>query len=370
MTYNPNIHHRRSIRLKGYNYTQAGAYFITICVYGRKHLFGSIVNGEVHLNQYGRIARDEWLKTSAIRPNIRLGEFVIMPNHFHAIIIIDDNGECRGESHLSTGTEVQPDDNHATYRRGESHSPPRIESHSPPRIESHLPPPIESHSPMASPIKKVACHPCESKQVIPLHILVNDETVQTYLSVMGQYLLFDHGVLGYDDLLKEEGDSTGKGECDWVGKGECDSPLRRGSDLPMQVGSDSSMPGRSDLPMQVGSDSSMPGRSDLPMPVRSDLPMQLRSDSSMPGRSDSSMQVGSDSPLRSPSKTVGAIVRGYKSSVTKQINKLQDGLRVWHRNYYDIIIRDETSFDNISNYIINNPAKWEEDRFFGENNTV
>jgi hypothetical protein len=160
--------------------------------------------------------------------------------------------------------------------------------------------------------------------------------------------------LGYDDLLKEEGDSTGKGECDWVGKGECDSPLRRGSDLPMQV----------------GSDSSMPGRSDLPMPVRSDLPMQLRSDSSMPGRSDSSMQVGSDSPLRSPSKTVGAIVRGYKSSVTKQINKLQDGLRVWHRNYYDIIIRDETSFDNISNYIINNPAKWEEDRFFGENNTV
>jgi REP element-mobilizing transposase RayT len=54
--FNPQIHHRRSIRLKGYDYSQAGAYFITICIKNRECLFGKIVNGEMILNQYGNIA--------------------------------------------------------------------------------------------------------------------------------------------------------------------------------------------------------------------------------------------------------------------------------------------------------------------------
>lgn len=66
-------------------------------------------------------------------------------------------------------------------------------------------------------------------------------------------------------------------------------------------------------------------------------------------------------PLRSPSQTIGAIVRGYKSSVTRQIaiNK-----KLWQRNYHEHIIRDEQSYQNISKYIINNPAKWEDDKFY------
>jgi len=69
-------------------------------------------------------------------------------------------------------------------------------------------------------------------------------------------------------------------------------------------------------------------------------------------------------PLRSPSQTVGAIIRGYKSSVTKQLGLLDFGEKLWQRNYHDHIIRDEQSHKRISEYIINNPAKWTDDKFY------
>jgi len=75
-----------------------------------------------------------------------------------------------------------------------------------------------------------------------------------------------------------------------------------------------------------------------------------------------------DTPLpelfRSPSHTIGAIIRGYKSAVTKQINLLDYGDTVWHRNYHEHIIRNEQSYLRISDYIINNPSKWIEDTFY------
>lgn len=181
--YNPNKHHRRSIRLKGYDYSQAGLYFITICCQDRICRFGDVVNGEMVLNKYGQIADDEWMKTTEIRPNVELGEFVVMPNHIHGIIRLSG--------------------------RGELHSP---------EIN------IEMHSP--------------------------DE------------------------------------------KGVCKSPPR------------------------------------------------------------------------SPSQTIGAIVRGYKSSVTKQCGLLGFDEKLWQRNYYEHIIRNEQSYQTISQYIIDNPKKWANDKFY------
>ena len=70
MAYDPKIHHRRSIRLQGYDYSQNGAYFITLCAQDRKPIFGKIVNGEMQLSPFGVIVRDEWLKTSEMRKNI------------------------------------------------------------------------------------------------------------------------------------------------------------------------------------------------------------------------------------------------------------------------------------------------------------
>lgn len=188
--YNPNVHHRRSIRLKGYDYAKAGLYFITICCEKRKHRFGIVKNGQMILNEYGKIAYHEWMKTSEIRKNVELGEFVIMPNHLHGIIRL-------------LGSEL--------------HSP---------KINNNL------YSP---------------------------------------------------DKI---------GVCDKNKMDVCDTSLR------------------------------------------------------------------------SPSQTVGAIVRGYKSSVTKKMGLLNFDGKLWQRNYYEHIIRNENSHKNISEYILNNPTKWTEDKFY------
>jgi len=98
--YDPNRHHRRSIRLKGYDYTQPGAYFVTMVTYERICLFGEIVDGEMRANDYGQIVRDEWFQTAVLRPYVVLhpDEFVVMPNHVHGIIWIvgDDDMDIVG----------------------------------------------------------------------------------------------------------------------------------------------------------------------------------------------------------------------------------------------------------------------------------
>ncbi len=163
------MHNRRSIRFKGYDYTQAGLYFITICCQNRACLFGEIENGKMMLNDAGAIANDCWLNIPTHFPNAILHEYVIMPNHVHGII------ELVGANNYS------PDTNH-------------------------------------------------------------------------------------------------------------------------------------------------------------------------------------HSPLRSPSKTVGSVVRGFKIGVTKWMRQNTDTYHIWQRNYWEHIIRDDISYENISQYIINNPTKWNNDK--------
>jgi putative transposase len=107
MKYNPAIHHRRSIRLKGYDYSKQGMYFITICCHQRKCWFGKIENETMMLNEYGLIADNEWVDLLQRFPNIDLGEFVIMPNHMHGIIIIkssDNSSSGSGAIASSSGS--------------------------------------------------------------------------------------------------------------------------------------------------------------------------------------------------------------------------------------------------------------------------
>lgn len=232
--YNPLIHHRRSIRLRGYDYAKEGLYFITICCHEMVCRFGYVENRKMVLNRYGEIAHNEWLKTREIRPNIELGEFVVMPNHFHAIIRILGRGEL-----------------HSVDGRGELHSPLVLgELHSPND-------PGESHS----------------RQNGELHSP----------SVPGESHL------------------SGDGELHSLGDGELHSPSNGGV---------------------------------------------------------------CKTPLRGPSQTVGAVVRGYKSAVTKQLGLMGFVGKLWQRNYWEHIIRDESSYIGISDYIINNPAKWTDDKFY------
>lgn len=191
--YNPDIHHRRSIRLKGYDYSRSGLYFITLCVVDRICVFGNIVDGKMQLNDIGRLVEEEWLNTVDVRNgDVRLHNYIVMPNHFHAIIEIC---ECMDE--------------------------------------------------------------CDSSQI-----------------------------LNTDNVGECEKGECEKDECE---KGECDSPLR----------------------------------------------------------------------MKSPSKTVGAIVRGFKGAVSRQL-----GYSVWQRNYYEHIIRTGESYRQISDYIVNNPTKWQDDKFY------
>jgi REP element-mobilizing transposase RayT len=180
--FNPAIHHRKSIRLKGYDYAQEGLYFITICCQDKAQLFGEIMNGEMILNECGEIADKCWMEIPEHFPNVELHEYIIMPNHVHGIIEI--------------------------------------------KFKSNVP------------------------TVIP-----SVATVAT-----------------------------------------------------------------------VG--------------------------------------ANNHSPLRSPSKTIGSMVRGFKIGVTKWMRQNTNVYDVWQRNYYDNIIRNDQSYQRISNYIQNNPKNWKEDKFY------
>lgn len=106
MKFDPQKHHRRSIRLKGYDYSQAGAYFVTIVAWQREMLFGEIVDGVMNLNRNGHIVRDAWFDLKNHYRHVELGEFVIMPNHVHGIVVLVD--DRRGGSSSLGGT-IAPD---------------------------------------------------------------------------------------------------------------------------------------------------------------------------------------------------------------------------------------------------------------------
>ena len=90
MTLFKNTYRVESARLKGWDYSSVGAYFVTICVNGMQCWFGDVINGEMKLSTVGNIAAEEWMKTEQVRANVTLDEWVIMPNHMHSIVVIDE----------------------------------------------------------------------------------------------------------------------------------------------------------------------------------------------------------------------------------------------------------------------------------------
>lgn len=98
MIHNSKIHHRRSIRLTEYDYSQGGYYYVTICTHSRECNLGKIINGKIRLSKIGEIINKYWLEIPQHFENILLDEWIIMPNHFHGIVVIenDHNVPCRG----------------------------------------------------------------------------------------------------------------------------------------------------------------------------------------------------------------------------------------------------------------------------------
>ena len=240
MTYNPSSHHRRSIRLKGYDYSQEGLYFITLCTQNRACLFGKIENGKMSLNDAGQIANECWLNIPNHFPNVILHEFIIMPNHVHGII------QLVGANNYSP-EKISQELNSSEFNSCVNNSP-----------KINLP---EINSPANN--------------------------------------------LSENQLTK-------------IGNNHLDG---------------------------VGND--------------------LNDNHSNHGANNVSINHGAKnvSPLRghSPSKTIGSIVRGYKIGVTNWFRYNGNSEKIWQRNYWEHIIRDEQSCHRIAEYIINNPAKWDVD---------
>ena len=105
---------RKSNRLKGYDYSQNGAYFITICTKNRQEILGKIINERSILNEYGLVVKREIEKISVIRKECDIKQFVIMPNHIHLIVQIisdtvgdDGNRPAGNNAHPNNGTNMQ-----------------------------------------------------------------------------------------------------------------------------------------------------------------------------------------------------------------------------------------------------------------------
>jgi putative transposase len=95
---------RHSLRLKGYDYSQAGAYFITVCTHRRVLLFGDVIEANVRLNDVGAIVNESWANLPNHYRGIELDAFIVMPNHVHGIIILSDDTEtCHGIPEIVRG---------------------------------------------------------------------------------------------------------------------------------------------------------------------------------------------------------------------------------------------------------------------------
>lgn len=249
MPYDRFKHHRRSIRLKGYDYAGIGAYYVTICVWGRECLFGEITGGKMVLNEFGRIVYDEWAITPEKRTNVILDVFVVMPNHLHGIFIITEN---RGKIALG--------------KAGEIHR------------------------------NKPGCR-VETPAENPGYAGALRVDEPGYAGNHTGHPRYCRGVLQYAPTYASRTPHT----------------------------------------FHTPATSPTPHTSNIPYIISAGL--------------------------RSPSQTVGAIVRGFKGAVAKRINQLRDapGSPVWQRNYYERVIRNQGEFDRIHRYIINNPANWNKD---------
>jgi len=104
LIFDPEVHHHRSTRLPDYDYAQSGAYFVTICTQGRMCLFGEVVDGKMQLNEFGLMVQEEWLRTESIRAEVELDVFVVMPNHFHGVVVITTPAPHIGGTSESVGT--------------------------------------------------------------------------------------------------------------------------------------------------------------------------------------------------------------------------------------------------------------------------
>ncbi len=282
MKYNPNIHHRRSIRLQGYDYSQEGLYFITICTQNKLCLFGKIEDGNMQLNVAGNMIRQQWLGLVHRFNKIKLHEFVVMPNHFHGII------ELVGVPLVGT----QNDDNP--------------------------------------------------------HFANQPETEQ---SQMGQLPIIGQQNVGVPLVGTPNDDNPHFVEQPQTPQPQTPQSQTRQS----QTGQLSIVLGQ---PQGIAPTTNIQNAKNRPKIERPQTEQSQTGQLSIMGQPQGI----------APTVTVGDVVGAFKSlsaneyiKNVKQNNWQPFNKKLWQRNYYEHIIRNEKSYQCISEYIINNAKKWADD---------
>ncbi len=237
---------RYSVRLKGYDYSQNGLYFVTICVQNHKCLFGNIRDGLVSLNYAGKIAEHELIEMPKHRRYVILKEHIIMPNHIHMIVEITDCRSVACNAHNTNNT-------HHTNNA---------------QVPDNNPAPMVAKSPR----RGVACN---------AHKTYDTQTTSKSRNV----------VMSGDGILLGDGAAVGVGPAAGVAR---NAPT-----------------------------------------------------------------VQNMSAISPKHGTLSVIVRAYKSAVSRRM-----GYSPWQRNYYEHIIRNEQSYNEITEYIRNNPKRWQTDKLY------
>jgi putative transposase len=301
MQYDPEKHHRHSIRLKGYDYRREGMYFITICAQHRECLFGEIIDGVMYLNSSGEAIARWWMELTNKFPSIALDEFVVMPNHFHGIIIISNK----------IGVSVTCEqDAPVTHEQG-----------------AHTGAPLPETNQSVGADLRVCPDPVQGKQMI----------------------------YGGDRIIREQGAIV-----------TCEQGAHTGAPLP-----------KNDQP--VGADLRV-----CPDPVQG---KQIIYDGDRHNQNDAivtqakgaivTREQGAHTGAPLPKNNqpgIPQIVQWFKTMTTNEYIRgvKQDGWqpfvgKLWQRNYYEHVIRNDASFQRIRDYIINNPSSWQQDGLHPEN---
>ncbi len=108
MVYDPRVHHRRSIRLRGYDYAGGGVYFVTICTAAKNSMFGEVIEGEMILNEAGRLVQKTWNSLTERFRSLVLDAFQIMPNHLHALFALPGPGLAPALAMATGAPVIQP----------------------------------------------------------------------------------------------------------------------------------------------------------------------------------------------------------------------------------------------------------------------
>jgi REP element-mobilizing transposase RayT len=254
--YNPHIHHRRSIRLKGYDYSREGLYFVSICVQNRESLFGKVKDGELILNDAGRMVIKWYYELQHKFQDIKCGDMVVMPNHFHCII-------------QNVGT-----------------------------------PSVTPIAPAAAVVGANLCVRPDENPGLPKHIITDES----------KHVITDESKHVISDECKN----------DVMGFFQNYNPVI----------------------------------TDCKNPVITD------NKNIMGEHENNNKGEHIGSPLRAivqwfKTMTTNEYIRGVKTLGWEPFNG-----KLWQRNYHEHIIRNEQSYHTISGYILNNPAKWVDDKFY------